>query len=430
MVQKIKIITLGCAKNVVDSEKIAAQIDSKLYNVNFVDKVDEADIFVINTCGFILDAKTESIDTILQAVELKEKKKIKQIIVTGCLATRYLEELKNELPEVDKLFTVFENKSLLRFLNSDNNFQSVNLRKLSTPNHYAYLKISEGCNRKCSFCAIPLIRGKYRSEPIDILLEETRQLAEKGVKEIILVAQDLTYYGFDIYKKALLAELLKKISKIEGIEWIRLHYTYPQFFTNELIDEIAQNSKICKYIDLPIQHISQKMLNIMRRKPDKQKLIELLNKLRKKIPGLHLRTTVLVGHPGESKKDFKELLDFIKEFRFEKLGAFTYSEEEGTYSAKHYKDSISRKIKNERLSKIMEVQQIISEENNRKLVGTVQKIILDRVESNYFIGRTQYDSPEVDNEVLIKKNNNKMLSVGNFYDVNITDAFEFDLIAE
>lgn len=429
MAKSVRIITLGCSKNLVDSEKIAAKINSKIYTVNFADDVIETDVLIINTCGFILDAKKESIDTILQAIEFKNKKKIQQIIVTGCLTTRYSEELKKELPEVDNFYTVHEYLSLVDFLNNNEKYKPENIRKISTPPHYAYLKISEGCNRKCSFCAIPVIRGRYSSEPIELILDEAQQLSNKGVKELILVAQDLTYYGFDIYKRPMLANLLKKLSEIDGIEWIRLHYTFPQFFTNELIDEISQNRKICNYIDIPIQHISQRMLDIMRRKPNKKSLVELLYKIRSKINSVHLRTTVLVGHPGETKSDFKELLEFVNEFRFEKLGAFIYSHEEDTYSAKYYKDSISEKIKKERLAQIMDVQQKISEENNQKLIGTIQRVIIDKIEGDFFIGRTQFDSPDIDNEVLIK-NKSKQYEVGNFYDMKILDAFEFDLIAE
>jgi len=429
MKQNIGILTLGCHKNTVDSEKLAAIINPNLYNIYFLETVQPVDILIINTCGFILDAKKESIDTILEAIELKYKKKINQIIVTGCLTTRYYNELKSELSEVDYFFTLNETKSIISILNKNKNiFKPNNIRILSTPSHYAYLKIAEGCNRKCSFCAIPKIRGKYKSEDIDSLYNEAKELANKGVKELILVAQDLTYYGYDLKRKSLLAELLKKLSTINNIEWIRLHYTYPQFFTNELIEEINNNAKICKYIDLPIQHISNKILRLMNRKPEKEKLIELLYKLRNKINGLHLRTTVLVGHPGETKKDFDELVRFISEFQFEKLGAFKYSHEDNTIAALKLKDSIPEKIKNERLAKIMEIQQEISYKKNQKFIGTTKKVIIDREENDFLIGRTQYDSPEIDNEVLIKKNSK--YKVGNFYDIKIIDSFEFDLIGE
>ncbi len=428
MKQKVGVITLGCSKNLVDSEKIAAQLNPKQFEVAYLTNPQSVDVLIINTCGFILDAKTESIDTILQAIELKKRKKINQVIVTGCLLTRYFKELRAELPEVDKFFTVNNFTSIADLLNSGHTSLSSISRKLSTPSHYAYLKIAEGCNRKCSFCAIPKIRGKYHSEPIESLYQEALLLARSGVKELILVAQDLTYYGMDIARKPLLSQLIRKLSSIPTIEWIRLHYTYPQFFTQELINEIADNEKVCKYIDIPIQHISNRMLSLMKRKPGKEMIIELLNRLRKRIPGLHLRTTVLVGHPGETKRDFEELLAFIKEFEFEKLGAFAYSHEENTYSAKYFKDNISRKLKQERLAKVMEVQQAISQRKNEQLIGSRQKVIIDREESGYFIGRTQFDSPEVDNEVLIKKSS--QYTIGNFYSVTIKDAFEFDLMAE
>lgn len=427
MKKTLGIITLGCSKNLVDSEKLAALISPKKYKISFLEEPQDEDILIINTCGFVLDAKQESIDTILKAVELKKNNQIEQIIVTGCLSTRYLTELKSEIPEVDRWFTVHNFRQIAELLNRSI-FQSQHYRQLSTPSHYAYLKIAEGCNRKCAFCAIPHIRGKYKSEPIKDLLAEAKELADKGVKELILVAQDLTYYGYDIQRKPLLAKLIRGLSQIDGLEWIRLQYTYPQFFSNELIDEIAHNPKVCKYIDIPIQHISDRMLAIMRRNHTRQTLVYLLTTLRKKIPQLHLRTTVLVGHPGETKKDFTELLNFIKDFEFEKLGAFMYSHEEGTYAAKHYNDSISKKIKQQRLDEIMMMQQEISLKKNQSIIGTKQKVIIDRIENDYFVGRTQFDSPEVDNEVLIKAN--KPYQVGQFYNVPITGAFEFDLLSE
>jgi len=429
MHRKVKIVTLGCAKNTVDSEKIAANLQNLHIPVQFCDSPQEADTLIINTCGFILDAKQESIDIILEAIELKKKRLIKNIFVTGCLSTRYLNELRNEIPEVDEYFTVHNFSTIIDKFKSNNAFDfNQQARLISTPPHYAYLKIAEGCNRKCSFCAIPAIRGKYQSDTIEHLVNEATTLAKNGVKELILIAQDLTYYGKDIYKKSSLATLVNELSKIEGIEWIRLHYTYPQFFSQELIETIANNSKVCKYIDIPIQHISDHMLKLMRRNTTATQLKQLLYKLRKQIPDIHLRTTVLVGHPGETKKDFEELLAFIKDFRFEKLGAFAYSHEENTYADKHYKDSIKHKTKQQRLSTIMQIQQEISSNINNTFVGTYQKVIMDRKENGYIIGRTQYDSPEIDNEVLIKDTNK--YRIGRFYNVKITDSFEFDLIGE
>ncbi|MGQ9845928.1 MAG: 30S ribosomal protein S12 methylthiotransferase RimO [Bacteroidales bacterium] len=429
MLNKIKILTLGCAKNTVDSEKIAANLKALRLPVQFCNYPQEAHTLIINTCGFILDAKQESINTILEAVELKKKHLIKNIFVTGCLSTRYLEELKKEIPEVDEYFTVHNFPSIIKKIKKNTTYDyNYHARLISTPPHYAYLKIAEGCNRKCSFCAIPSIRGKYQSETIEHLVYEATTLAQAGVKELILIAQDLTYYGKDIYKKASLASLINKLSEIEGIEWIRLHYIYPQFFTQDLIETIAQNPKVCKYIDIPIQHISNNVLKLMKRNTDASKLKQLLYKLRKQIPNVHLRTTLLVGHPGETKRDFDELIDFITEFKFEKLGAFAYSHEEGTYADKHYKDSISNKIKQQRLSKVMQVQQEISSSINRSFIGTYQQVLIDRKENGYAIGRTQYDSPEIDNEVLLKDSHK--YHIGQFYNVRIIDSFEFDLVGE
>ncbi|MCX7862969.1 MAG: 30S ribosomal protein S12 methylthiotransferase RimO [Bacteroidales bacterium] len=428
MKKRVGFITLGCSKNVVDTEKIAAHINQNAYVILFLDKPEPVNVLIINTCGFILDAKKESIETILHAIELKKNKQINKIYVTGCLSTRYLDELKSEIPEVDSWFTVHNFQTIADYLNQSSSVSDKHFRYLSTPTHYAYLKIAEGCNRKCSFCAIPIIRGRYHSEPIEHLIAEAKELASKGVKELILVAQDLTYYGIDIQKRPLLVNLLRQISHIDGIEWIRLQYTYPQNFTNELIEEIRTNPKICKYIDIPIQHISERMLKLMRRNHSQKTLKSLLYKLRERIPQIHLRTTVIIGHPGETKKDFNELLDFIKEFEFEKLGAFAYSHEENTYAATHFKDNITNKVKQERLNLLMEIQQEISYKKNKNLIGTFQRVIIDRKENDFFIGRTQFDSPDVDNETLIYTT--QSLQHGHFYDVKITDAFEFDLIAQ
>lgn len=423
----IKILTLGCAKNTVDSEKIAGNLKTNNINVSFCNEPQKCDILIINTCGFILDAKEESIEAILEAIELKKQHQIKKIYVTGCLSTRYLNDLSESIPEVDKYFTVRNfNEIQHEILKQTSNFQ--NKRIISTPHHYAYIKIAEGCNRKCSFCAIPSIRGRYKSIPIEILIKEAHDLSQQGVKELILVAQDLTYYGKDLYQKPSLYNLLLELTKNTSFDWIRLHYTYPQYFSDELIDLIASTPSICKYIDLPIQHISDNVLKLMRRGTSKKSIIQLIEKLRKRIPELHIRTTVIIGHPGETKKDFEELVDFIKAYRFEKLGAFIYSHEDNTYAEKHYKDNIPKNVKQERLYHIMNIQQDISSEINHSFIGTTQRVIIDRKENDFYIGRTQYDSPEIDNEVLIKSLYS--LKVGDFYSVNITDAFEFDLVAE
>ena len=419
---------MGCAKNSVDSEFLLGKLNQNFFKISHTEVVEPCDFLLINTCGFINDAKKESINIVLEGVRLKKEKKIKTLIVFGCLSQRYREELKNEIPEVDYFFGVNEQHEIISILNSGIiNYENLNeIRFLSTPKHYAYLKISEGCNRKCSFCAIPFIRGPYISKTIESLISEAESLAKQGVKELILIAQDLTFYGMDLYKKASLSVLINKLSEIEGIQWIRLHYLYPKYFTNELLKTIKDNPKVCKYIDMPIQHISDKMLKIMRRGDNKLQTIELLNKIRESIPGITIRTTLLAGHPGETKKDFEELKSFIKEFKFDRLGVFPYSHEEGTYSYKNFKDNISEKTKNQRASEIMEIQQNISSELNSLKIGTTQEVIIDRKEDNLFIGRTQYDSPEIDNEVIIHKKN---LKIGGIYSLPITDANEFDLVS-
>ena len=425
----INLITLGCAKNSVDSEFLLGKLNQDFFKISHTEVVEPCDFLLINTCGFINDAKTESINTILEGVRLKKEMKIKTLIVFGCLSQRYREELIKEIPEADHFFGVNEQHKIVSILKRDYfNFKNlIENRILSTPKHYAYLKISEGCNRTCSFCAIPLIRGKYVSRTIESLKQEAENLASQGVKELIFIAQDLTFYGYDIYNKPSLSILINTLSEIKGIKWIRLHYLYPRFITNELIRTIAENPKVCKYIDIPIQHISDKMLSVMRRGTDKKNIIALLHKLREKIPEVAIRTTLLVGHPYETQKDFKELCEFAKDFRFDRLGIFPYSHEEGTYSFKNFRNSIPKKEIDRRVSEIMSIQQTISFEINTSKIGSTKEILIDRKENELYIGRTQFDSPEIDNEVIIKS---KSMKTGGFYNVNITDASEFDLFAE
>jgi len=430
MIKKLSvtIVTLGCSKNSVDSEFLLGSLNKKYFNLQHSADVCKSDILLINTCGFIFDAKQESINTILQAVKLKNDGLINVLIVFGCLTERYKNEISKEIPEIDYLFGVNEFIEIKRIINNYVSLSEEYLgqRILTTPKHYAYLKVSEGCNRKCSFCAIPNIRGKYISKPIEAILNEAKQLAQNGTKEIILIAQDLSYYGIDIYKKPSLAILINKLSEISGIEWIRLHYLYPKYITNELIKTISSNNKVCKYIDIPIQHISNNILSKMRRQNTNEYIINLLNKIKSNISDIAIRTTILVGHPNESENDFKLLLQFVNDFNFSRLGVFTYSHEEDTYAFNNYNNNIPEKVKKQRASILMKTQQEISLSNNKKLINSVQKVIIDRKENNNYYGRTQFDSPEIDNEVIINSNN---LKIGTFYNVTITDADEFDLYA-
>ena len=422
----VNIITMGCSKNLVDSERLKTQIEAGDIEVKH-DSPNVEETVIINTCGFIGPAKQESIDVILDAVKAKEDGSIKNLFVMGCLSERYADELRDEIPEVDQYFGVNSLPEIVEQLNVDYRTDLLGERNITTPSHYAYLKISEGCNRKCSFCAIPLIRGKHVSRPIEELVKETEYLVSRGVKEIILIAQDLSFYGYDLYKEYRLADLITKLSEIEKLEWIRLHYAYPANFPEGIIEVIKQNPKVCKYIDIPIQHVSDKMLNIMRRGHSSEATKALINKLRNEIPDIVIRTTLLVGHPGETKSDFEELKEFVKETQFERLGVFPYSEEEDTWSAINYKDEISEKEKENRAEQIMSIQQNISAEKNYKFIGKKLKVIIDRYENEYYIGRSEYDSPEVDNEVLIYKKDGDLV-VGNFYWVNITEAHDYDLI--
>ena len=431
----INIVTLGCSKNKVDSERLAAILNDKYDIVHDSDK--KSDIVIINTCGFIGDAKEESIDTILEYAELRKANKVKKLYVMGCLSQRYRKELQEEIHEVDGFFGV----ESVQLIANDILKNSVTLRPcdpvtldynherlLSTPSHYAYLKISEGCNRRCAFCAIPLIRGEHVSVPMDDLLKEARLLADKGVKELILIAQDLTYYGRDIDGQYHIVELVKQLLEIKEFEWIRLHYGYPQGFPDELFDMMNNEPRICNYIDLPLQHISTPILKNMRRGVDKEQTINFVKNARNRVPGIAFRTTFIVGFPGETEEQFEELCDFVREMKFERAGVFAYSPEEGT-PAYEMEDDVPDEVKQERVDAIMEIQQNISLEINEKRVGTVEKVLIDRIEGDYYIGRTQYDSPEVDDEILISIDDNE-LNVGDFVNVKLIKADYFDLYAE
>ena len=423
--KKINIVTLGCSKNTVDSEKILKQIQAGGYSVVYDSSDISADTVIINTCGFINDAREESIETILRFVKAIQSGHINNLYVMGCLSERYMDALKNEIPEVKKYFGVNSMNQILQELGISLRKDLMAERVLTGPGHYAYLKVSEGCDRSCSFCSIPLIRGKCISRPVEDLVEEARNLAGNGVKELILIAQDLSYYGIDLYKKQKLPELLLELLKIESLEWIRLHYLYPANFPEEIISLMKENSRICGYIDIPIQHISDKMLGIMKRSHDENETRSLLYKLRKELPDAVIRTTLIAGHPGETEKEYNQLKEFISEFRFDRLGVFAYSHEEGTYSYYNYKDDISERIKESRVAELMAIQQTISEELNLEKIGRTLKVLVDRREGEFIIGRTEYDSPEVDNEVLISTKYD--LKPGNFYDIKITGSTDFDL---
>lgn len=423
--KSLNVITLGCSKNLVDSERILGQLPAGKFKLSH-DAPGPADIVIINTCGFIKDAKEESIDTILQYVEAKKQGLVEEVIVTGCLSQRYKEELQKEIPEADAWFGAREPDELFDYLSQKYSRDS-GKRYLTTPSHFAYLKIAEGCDRTCSFCAIPMIRGAFRSRSIESLVEEAKELAAKGVKELLLVAQDLSYYGYDLQKKPLLAPLLEELSKVEGIEWIRLHYAYPKNFPEDVIPLMATNKKICRYLDIPVQHINDRILKVMRRGHDKKATLQLLEKFRRQIPGVALRTTLLVGFPGETREEFQELLDFVKLARFERLGVFTYSPEEGT-SAFPLEDNIPEKEKERRAAELMEVQAEISGALNEEKIGKTFTVLIDREEGEYFIGRTEFDSPEVDNEVLVETA--PEIKIGAFVNVMITSATDFELFGQ
>lgn len=426
---KVNIITLGCAKNLVDSEELFTQLKANKFQVSHEATQSDADIIIINTCGFIENAKQESIDTILRYADAKEAGLIDKLYVTGCLSHRYKDDLEQEIPQVDAFFGTNELPRLLKTLKADYKHELVGERLLTTPAHYAYLKISEGCDRPCSFCAIPLMRGKHVSRPLEQLVEQAQNFARKGTKELILIAQDLTYYGLDIHKKRTLAELLENLAQVEGIDWIRLQYAYPAGFPMEILEVMKQYPNVCKYLDMPLQHGSTEMLRIMRRGITRQKTEELLDAIRQKIPEIALRTTLIVGHPHETQAHFEEMYEFVEKTRFDRLGVFTYSHEENTH-AFSMPDSVPEELKQERASEIMTLQQDISWELNQAKIGKIFKVLFDRKEGGYFVGRTEYDSPEVDNEVLVKANKNTYLRVGDFAQVKIIQAQEFDLFGE
>ena len=423
----VDVITMGCSKNLVDSEQLMRQLTECGYEVTHDSETPCGEIAVINTCGFIGDAKQESINMILEFCERKEKGDLNRLYVMGCLSQRYLAELSEEITQVDKFYGKFNWNELLADLKQEYRPEIANERVLSTPSHYAYLKISEGCNRNCAYCAIPIITGAHVSRPMEEILDEVRYLVSKGVKEFQIIAQELTYYGIDIYKRQAIAELVEKISCIEGVEWIRLHYGYPLHFPEELLRVMRERDNVCKYLDIALQHVSTKVLKKMHRHVTKEDTYALIEKMRREVPGICIRTTMMVGFPGETEKEFDELVEFVKWAKFDRLGAFAYSEEEGTFAAENYRDSVSKKKKQERLDTLMAVQQRIATRLNEEKVGKVFRTIIDRVEGDYYIGRTEFDSPDVDTEVLVHTGEGEM-KIGEFYDVLITDATEFDLM--
>ena len=425
----IDIITLGCSKNLVDSEKLMRQLEANGYKVTHDSPRPQGEIAVINTCGFIGDAKEESINMILEFCEAKEEGRLKKLYVMGCLSERYLKELEVEIPQVDKFYGKFNWNELLADLGKAYQPEIAIERTLTTPNHYAYLKISEGCDRSCAYCAIPIITGKHVSRPMEEIIKEVELLVSEGVKEFQIIAQELTYYGVDLYKSQKLPELIERIAQVPGVEWIRLHYAYPTHFPEDLFRVMRENANVCKYMDIALQHVSDNMLTKMRRHVSKAETYALIDKFRKEVPGIHLRTTLMVGFPGETEDDFNELKEFVQKARFDRMGAFAYSEEEGTYAAEAYEDSIPSEVKQARLDELMSIQQGISAELSAAKVGQEMRVIIDRKEGEYYIGRTQFDSPEVDPEVLIKSEG-KRLFTGHFYYVLITDADDFDLYAK
>ena len=426
---QIDIVTMGCSKNLVDSETLMKLFEDNGYHCVHDPKRPQGEIAVINTCGFIEDAKQESIDTILEFIQAKEEGRLRKLYVMGCLSQRYQKELEAEMPEVDKFYGKFNYKELLKELGKAEVPACSGTRHLTTPHHYAYIKISEGCNRRCAYCAIPIITGKHVSRPMNEILDEVRQLVADGVKEFQIIAQELTYYGVDLDGKHHITELISRMADIPGVKWIRLHYAYPNQFPLDLLDVMREKPNVCKYLDIALQHISDNMLNRMHRHVSKQETIDLLKTIRERVPGIHIRTTLMVGFPGETQEDFHELLEFVRTQRFERMGAFAYSEEEGTYSANNYEDDVPAEVKQRRLDELMILQQEISAEVEAEKVGKVLKVIIDRKEGDYYIGRTEFCSPEVDPEVLIKAGE-KRLRVGCFYNVKITQSEEFDLYGE
>ncbi|MDX1653151.1 MAG: 30S ribosomal protein S12 methylthiotransferase RimO [Brumimicrobium sp.] len=422
---KVNVVTLGCSKNLFDSEVMMAQLKANKFDVEHEAKKDDSEIVIINTCGFIDNAKQESIETILRYATAKKEGQVDKVYVTGCLSERYRSELETEIPEVDAYFGTRELPRLLKTLKADYKHELVGERILTTPSHFAYFKIAEGCDRPCSFCAIPLMRGGHRSTPIDDLVSQARGLAAKGVKELMLIAQDLTYYGLDIYKKRNLAELIDRLSDVEGIEWIRLHYAFPTGFPMDVLDVMRNRSNVCNYLDMPLQHGSTRILKAMRRGTTREKTEALIEEIRNRVPDVALRTTLIAGYPGETEADFQEMFDWVEKSRFDRLGIFTYSHEENTH-AFNFKDDVPDKLKRERADAIMELQSGISYELNQQRIGKNYKVLFDRAEGDYFIGRTEYDSPEVDNEVLVKKAN-AYVRIGDFANVLIESADHYDL---
>ena len=435
MKRKLQTVTLGCSKNKVDTEHILSQVEDHFEIIPEGEDIP-VDVLLLNTCGFIGDAKEESVQAILEAVERKKRGEVGRVIVFGCLSQRYSGEMPELIPEVDAWFGARDFDPVVKELGVEPDPSAAARRYLTTPSHYAYLKISEGCDRRCSYCAIPFIRGAHKSVPMETLVEEARCLADKGVKELIIIAQDTTYYGLDLYRRRALAELLQKLSEVEGIEWIRIHYSYPASFPEDVLEQMANNPKVCRYMDIPLQHISDKVLDNMHRNVTGAWTRELIGKMRSKVPGVVLRTTMIVGHPGEGKRDFKELLDFISEARFERLGAFMYSEEEGTFGAENFKDSISARVKQERLDELMTLQSEISLAYNQSRTGTEVKVIVDDFSDGVYVCRSEFESPEVDGEILVRHDSSVLGDVdpysmiGEFMTVRITGADEYDLIAE
>ena len=422
---KVDIITLGCSKNLVDSEQLMRQFVANGYTVEHDPHKINGEIVVVNTCGFIGDAQEESINMILELGEQKQKGRIGKLFVMGCLSERFLKDLEKELPEVDRFYGKFNWKELISDLGKSYHQELATDRVLTTPRHYAYVKIGEGCNRTCSYCSIPIITGAYQSRPMDEIVDEVRGLVAQGVIEFQMIAQDVTFYGLDRYKRMALPELVERVSDIPGVEWIRLHYGYPSHFPYDLLPVMRERDNVCKYMDIALQHISDPMLKMMRRNITKAETYELLERMRREVPGIHLRTTLMVGHPGETEQDFEELIRFVKDIRFERMGAFAYSHEEGTYAYQHYKDEIPQEVKQDRLDYLMRVQEGISADVNASKVGQTFRVIVDREEEDFYVGRTQYDSPEVDPEILISKDT--PLSPGSFYQVKVIDAQAFDL---
>lgn len=425
--KRIDVISLGCSKNLVDSERLLKQLElSGFQAFHNSDNVD-GDIVIINTCGFIGDAKEESINTILTYAEAKNEGRIKELYVMGCLSERYRDDLLAEIPEIDRIYGKFDWVNIVSDIIKRNPATMPYDRVITTPSHYTYLKIAEGCNRFCAFCAIPLITGRYKSRPIEEILEEVRRLVGKGVKEFNVIAQDLSSYGLDIYKRLALPELIDRMAEIDGVKWIRLHYAYPSEFPYEILDVMARHSNVCNYLDIALQHINNDVLKNMRRHITKEETLALIRTIREKVPGIHIRTTLMVGSPGETEDAFNELKEFVREAKFERMGAFAYCEEDDTYAAKNFSDSIPQEVKESRLEEIMTIQEDVALESNQSKIGKTMTVVIDREEPDYFVGRTEFDSPEVDPEVLIDKDDR--LTVGNFYDVEITDALPFELMA-